>query len=202
MLFFLRSSSFFSFFWGSLHFFHFFLVVFIFHLRLSSFFFSHFFWVVFIFFSHLFEVVFIFLKFLFKVVFHFFFWGRLFSWVKIRLHTENQLPKLSGSALKVVVWSGGVGGPTDYFVTPNLSWGWVGLWQKEIALIEPLWYLPIISNLNKWEQISLGCLAFQRPIGKPPELRHSPYTWRTNYKIFFIKQRGNTHWRPSQNFHD
>ena len=23
------------------------------------------------------------------------------SWVKIRLHTENQLPKLSGSALKV-----------------------------------------------------------------------------------------------------
>ena len=47
------------------------------------------------------------------------------SWVKIRLHTENQLPKLSGSALKVVVWSGGggggVGGPTDYFVTLNLS---------------------------------------------------------------------------------
>ena len=21
------------------------------------------------------------------------------------------------------------GGPTNYFVTPNLSWGWVGLWQ-------------------------------------------------------------------------
>jgi hypothetical protein len=41
------------------------------------------------------------------------------------LHTENQLPKLSGSALKVVVWwsGGGVGGggPTDYFVTLNLS---------------------------------------------------------------------------------
>ena len=31
-----------------------------------------------------------------------------FSWVKIRLHTENQLPTLSGSALKVVMW-GGVG---------------------------------------------------------------------------------------------
>ena len=44
------------------------------------------------------------------------------SWVKIRLHTENQLPTLSGSALKVVVWSGGgVGGQTDYFVTINLS---------------------------------------------------------------------------------
>ena len=42
------------------------------------------------------------------------------SWVKIRLHTENQLPKLSGSALKVYV-VGWVGGPTDYFVTPNLS---------------------------------------------------------------------------------
>ena len=43
------------------------------------------------------------------------------SWVKIRLHTENQLPGLSGSALKVSV--GGVveGGPTKYFVTPNLS---------------------------------------------------------------------------------
>ena len=46
------------------------------------------------------------------------------SLVKIRLHTENQLPKLSGSALKVVVWwwsGGGVGGQTDYFVTLNLS---------------------------------------------------------------------------------
>ena len=45
------------------------------------------------------------------------------SWVKIRLHTENGLPKLSRSALKAVVWSGGgvVGGPTDYFVTLNLS---------------------------------------------------------------------------------
>ena len=45
-----------------------------------------------------------------------------FSWVKIRLHTENQLPTLSGSALKVVMWGGvGGGGPTDYFVTLNLS---------------------------------------------------------------------------------
>ena len=52
------------------------------------------------------------------------------SWVKIRLHTENQLPKLSGSFLKVVVggvgwvgwWGGGGGGgPTDYFLTLNLS---------------------------------------------------------------------------------
>ena len=30
------------------------------------------------------------------------------SWVKIRLHTENQLPRLPGSALKV--YSGWVGG--------------------------------------------------------------------------------------------
>ena len=49
------------------------------------------------------------------------------SWVKIRLHTENQLPRLPGSTLKVVVWwwVGGwvewVGGPTKYFVTPKLS---------------------------------------------------------------------------------
>jgi hypothetical protein len=57
------------------------------------------------------------------------FWGRLSSWVKIRLHTKNQLPRVSGSALTVVVggvvWGEVVGGPTDYFVTLNLSWGWV-----------------------------------------------------------------------------
>ena len=56
---------------------------------------------------------------LFEVVFHFIvlgrlpfflrsssisFWGCLSSWVKIRLHTENQLPRLSGSALKVPGW--------------------------------------------------------------------------------------------------
>ena len=29
--------------------------------------------------------------------------------VKIRLHTENQLPRLPGSALKVPVWGGGLG---------------------------------------------------------------------------------------------
>jgi hypothetical protein len=32
-----------------------------------------------------------------------------FSWVKRRLHTENQLPGLSGSTLKVLVGGGGVG---------------------------------------------------------------------------------------------
>ena len=41
------------------------------------------------------------------------------SWVKMRWHTENQLPGLPGSGLKD--WVGGVGGPTNYFVTPNLS---------------------------------------------------------------------------------
>ena len=46
----------------------------------------------------------------------FFFGGRLSSWVKIRLHTDNQLPGLSERALKVslvggVVWSG----QRDYF---------------------------------------------------------------------------------------
>ena len=41
------------------------------------------------------------------------------SWVKIRLHTGNQLPRLPG----YISLSGGgwMGGPTDYFVTPNLS---------------------------------------------------------------------------------
>ena len=54
----------------------------------------------------------------FEVIFHFsfflrlssiFFGGCLSSWVKIRLHTENQLPRLPGSALKVS-GGGGVGG--------------------------------------------------------------------------------------------
>ena len=39
-----------------------------------------------------------------------FFEGRLSSCVKIRLHTENQLPRLPGSALKVPVVGGGGGG--------------------------------------------------------------------------------------------
>ena len=38
------------------------------------------------------------------------------SLVKIRLHTENKLPMLSGSALKVLL---GGGGPTNNLVYPN-----------------------------------------------------------------------------------
>jgi hypothetical protein len=36
--------------------------------------------------------------------FQFFLGGRLSSWVKIRLHTENQLPRLPQSGLKVPGW--------------------------------------------------------------------------------------------------
>ena len=46
------------------------------------------------------------------------------SWVEISLHTENQPPRLSRSALKVSlggVDGGLVGGPTKYFVTPYSS---------------------------------------------------------------------------------
>ena len=48
--------------------------------------------------------------------------GLLAIWVKIRLHTENQLPRLSGSALKVPVWGGVVGWwvPTHYQVKLQL----------------------------------------------------------------------------------
>ena len=55
------------------------------------------------------------------------------SWVKTRLDTENQLPRSSGSALKVCVvgwWGGGGVGwwvPLDYVVTPTSSWVEVGL---------------------------------------------------------------------------
>jgi hypothetical protein len=55
---------------------------------------------------HFFEVDF---HFFFEVVFHFLFFLRsssirLSSLVKIKLHTENQLPRLPGSALKVPGW--------------------------------------------------------------------------------------------------
>ena len=43
------------------------------------------------------------------------------SWVEIRLHTEDQPPRLSRSALKVSPGGGVVGGPTKYFATPHLS---------------------------------------------------------------------------------
>ena len=44
------------------------------------------------------------------------------SWVKITLHTKNQLSRLPGSALTVGGRGGvGGGGPTNYFVSPNLS---------------------------------------------------------------------------------
>ena len=46
------------------------------------------------------------------------------SWVKVRLHLENQLHVLSGSALKVYVggwWVVGGGGPTNNLVYPNYS---------------------------------------------------------------------------------
>jgi hypothetical protein len=97
----------------------FFLVVFdlFLFLRFSSIIFE----VVILVFQKKIEVVFRF--YFFKIVFHFFL-CRLSCWVKIRLHSENQLPGLSGSALKFS-WSVDVGvvgfGPTKYFVTPNLS---------------------------------------------------------------------------------
>ena len=47
------------------------------------------------------------------------------SLVKIKLHTENQLPRLPGSALKVPV-----GGFLPIIKSStNSCWGWVGLWQ-------------------------------------------------------------------------
>jgi hypothetical protein len=59
-----------------------------------------------------FEVVFLFF-FFFIGSSSIFFKGCFSTWVKIRLHTKNQLPRLSGSALKV---PGCVGGlvPTRY----------------------------------------------------------------------------------------
>jgi hypothetical protein len=46
--------------------------------------------------------------------------GGGFKGVKIRLSTKNQLPRLPGNALTFEM-GGGVDGPTNYFVTPNMS---------------------------------------------------------------------------------
>ena len=52
------------------------------------------------------------------------------SWVNIRLHTENQLPRLPGSALKFPLVGGWVGWvPNLIKSSSNSCWGWVGLWQ-------------------------------------------------------------------------
>ena len=53
------------------------------------------------------------------------------SWVEIRVHTENCLPRLSVSDLKVCVgWVGfGWWVPVNYVVTPTSYWVEVGLWQ-------------------------------------------------------------------------
>ena len=51
--------------------------------------------------------------------------GLLFYWVKIRLHTENQLPRLPGSALKVPV------------ELQQLIW---------VELQQLIWFLPIIKS--------------------------------------------------------
>ena len=49
---------------------------------------------------------------------------------QIRLHTENQLPKLSRSALKVCAGGGGGGWvPLNYVVTPTSYWVEAGLRQ-------------------------------------------------------------------------
>ena len=44
------------------------------------------------------------------------------SWVKIRLHTENELPVMSGSVIKVLLggWGGGVVVPLITLSTPTL----------------------------------------------------------------------------------
>jgi hypothetical protein len=70
-----------------------------------------------VFLFHCFEVVFNLI--FFEVVFHFFL-GRLSSWVKIMLHSKNQLPRLRGVGW-VGGWVGLVGGQeSNNVVTPTL----------------------------------------------------------------------------------
>ena len=53
------------------------------------------------------------------------------------------------SILRHSYWvSGGVGGPSDYFVTPNLSWGWVGLCQKHDACLLLCWVYNTAAIFN------------------------------------------------------
>jgi hypothetical protein len=76
--------------------------------------------------------------------------GHLSSWVKIRLHIENQLPGLPVNALKVsvVVWWCGVSQPITLSI-PALSWGWVGLWKcvtkQELKLWSTWWGISLAT---------------------------------------------------------
>ena len=80
-------------------------------------------------------------SFFFKRLSSIFFGGRLSSSVHIRLHIENQLPELPGSALKVSVG----GGLTHYFVNPNLE---LRLSWAVTKVIQDLFPIGQISLLN------------------------------------------------------
>jgi hypothetical protein len=76
-----------------------------------------------------------------------FFKGRLSSWVKIRVHTKNQLPRLPGSALKVPGggWDG-VWLPTHYKVKLQLQLRLSWAVTTTIITTQPKYFRSIYQN--------------------------------------------------------
>ena len=64
------------------------------------------------------------------------------------LFTKNQLTGLPGSALKFFCGVGGVGGLTNYCVTPNSSYCWVELWQLDKHNV----LYPLTRQLSNFHQ--------------------------------------------------
>ena len=98
----------------------------------------------------------------------FFVWGRLSSWVSLRLHTENQLYTLPGSALKVCV-VGGCGTQWQY--------GAVHSGNKVLKV-----NLVISFGFGQAEQYLVSYLSPLSPARPPPHNIHTnclpsgPYT--------------------------
>jgi hypothetical protein len=79
-------------------------------------------------------------------------------WVKIRLHTENQLRVLPGSALRSFGWGGGVGGgvvgwdgPSHYVVTPTqveveLRLSWAVTIILYMSCVKPVFKIVLFSS--------------------------------------------------------
>ena len=77
---------------------------------------------------------------------------------QIRLHTENQHPGLSGSAVELCVGGWGMVGwvPPNYVITPTLYWFEVGLGQSGLAKVSG--YTIAILILSMQSVFVLLCL--------------------------------------------
>ena len=76
---------------------------------------------------------------------------------QIRLHTENELPMLSGSALKVRLVVVVVGGPTNNHVYPNYSWVELGYGKGKVVSVSKTTILMKREKMSRHsEHVMLG----------------------------------------------